>query len=204
MSLGSRVTRRACSAQRLASSINLTIKSSEASCRAERALAWILFSLARPVISCMISRTSLWKGSFRIKSWSCFWKWAISLRARPPESAPAGSCKHTGLRSRRTGPSLVSPSVLASQLPRSRDECVEVALAAFFPCGGSLGRNGIPFLVGVPFCWVRPRGLLGPSHLPRGPGRKNKRTTFSQLHHLPDIFSPPPPPGGWFRFSNCN
>ena len=81
MSLGMMVTLLAWMAQRLVSSKRPTRYASAASWRAATALLWNLRSVLK---SWAISLTSLWNGSFLIKSSVLFWYFLISLSATVP------------------------------------------------------------------------------------------------------------------------
>lgn len=81
MSLGMIVTLFACIAQRLVSSKRPTRYASAASCSARTAWLWNLRSVLK---SCAISLTSLWNGSFLIKSSVLFWYFRISLQNTQP------------------------------------------------------------------------------------------------------------------------
>ena len=82
MSLGIIVTRFACMAQRLASSMRLTKYASAASCRHTMVLPWKCRSYLPT--SRAISWTSREKGSFLIRSSVLFWNCQISRRATVP------------------------------------------------------------------------------------------------------------------------
>jgi hypothetical protein len=81
MSLGMMVTLLAWMAQRLVSSKRPTRYASAASCSAATAEDWNRRSVLK---SCAISRTSRWKGSFRMSSSVLFWYLRISRRATVP------------------------------------------------------------------------------------------------------------------------
>merc|ERR1740117_1467918 len=81
MSLGMMVTRLAWIAQRLVSSKRPTMQASEASWRARTAELWKRRSCLKAEA---MSRTSLWKGSLRMRSSVDFWNLRISRRETVP------------------------------------------------------------------------------------------------------------------------
>merc|ERR1712072_1370432 len=81
MSLGMMGTRLAWMAQRLVSSKSPTMYASAASWRARTAEDWNLRSFLK---SLAISLTSLWNGSFLMRSSVDFWNLLMSLRATVP------------------------------------------------------------------------------------------------------------------------